>query len=85
MTASADRLRAAHEAYERRQNVIRSGDTDRGFAVLDEGMLPVLAGTMKPDVAGNLHCQLMSICHDLADVPRARAWTAGPGGGVPPS
>ena len=55
--------------------VIRQGDTERGFGLLDEAMLPVLAGRLPPDSAGNLYCQMMSICHQLADVPRARRWT----------
>jgi DNA-binding NarL/FixJ family response regulator len=55
--------------------VIRHGDTERGFGLLDEAMLPVLAGRLSPDSAGNLYCQMMSICHELADVPRARRWT----------
>ena len=58
------------------QLAIRSGDPDRGFGLLDEAMLPVLAGTVAPDMAGNLYCQMMTICHELADVSRARRWTA---------
>lgn len=55
--------------------LVRQGDTERGFALLDEAMLPVLAGRVPPDMAGSLYCQLMSLCHHLADVPRARRWT----------
>ena len=54
---------------------IRQGHTDRGFGLLDEAMLPVLAGRIPADWAGNLYCQMMALCHDLADVPRARRWT----------
>lgn len=55
--------------------LVRQGDTERGFGLLDEAMLPVLAGRVPPDMAGNLYCQMMSLCHHLADVPRARRWT----------
>lgn len=55
--------------------LVRQGDTGRGFALLDEAMLPVLAGHVPPDMAGSLYCQMMSLCHHLADVPRARRWT----------
>ena len=48
----------------------------RGFALLDEAMLPVLAGEVEPEWAGNIYCQLMAVCHDLADFGRARQWTA---------
>ncbi|RHW24598.1 LuxR family transcriptional regulator [Nocardioides immobilis] len=54
---------------------IRGGDTARGFELLDEAMLPVLAGRIGPGEAGNLYCQMISICTDLADVARARRWT----------
>ena len=55
---------------------IRSGSVNKGFALLDEAMLPVLAGQVPPEWAGNIYCQLMATCHDLADVNRARQWTA---------
>lgn len=54
---------------------IRGGDTARGFELLDEAMLPVLAGRVGPGDAGNLYCQMISVCTDLADVARARRWT----------
>lgn len=55
---------------------IRSGRVAAGFALLDEAMLPVLAGQLEPEWAGNIYCQLMGVCHDLADIERARQWTA---------
>ena len=54
---------------------IRTGNAERGFGLLDEAMLPVVAGRLEPEWAGNLYCQMMSICHDLAEVARARQWT----------
>ena len=55
--------------------LVLGGDTGHGFELLDEAMLPALAGRIPPDLAGNLYCQMMSICHDVGDVPRARRWT----------
>ena len=55
---------------------IQQGQVDRGFALLDEAMLPVLAGQVPPEWAGNIYCQLMATCYDLADLNRARQWTA---------
>ncbi len=55
---------------------IQRGQVDDGLALLDEAMLPVLAGDLAPEWAGNIYCQLMSVCHDLADIRRARHWTA---------
>lgn len=55
--------------------MVRRGEVRAGLALLDEAMLPVAAGEVSPDWAGNLYCQLMGICHELADIPRARVWT----------
>jgi DNA-binding CsgD family transcriptional regulator len=55
--------------------LIRQGEVRAGLAALDEAMLPVAAGQVSSDWAGNLYCQMMGICHELADIPRARVWT----------
>ena len=55
--------------------LVRQGETERGFGLLDEAMLPVFAGRVPPDMAGSLYCQMMTLCHQLADVTRARRWT----------
>jgi DNA-binding CsgD family transcriptional regulator len=47
-----------------------------GLSLLDEAMLPVQAGAVPPDFAGNLYCQMIAICWELADLRRAREWTA---------
>ncbi len=54
---------------------VRSGEVARGLARCDEAMLPVRAGAVAPSWAGNLYCQVMGLCFDLADHGRARAWT----------
>ncbi len=54
---------------------INAGDLARGFELLDEAMLPVLAGRVGQGESGNLYCQLIAICTDVADVARARRWT----------
>ena len=45
------------------------------FALLDEAMLPVLAGQVPIDWAGDIYCVVLNQCHHLADLPRMRAWT----------
>ena len=45
------------------------------FALLDEAMLPVLAGQVPLDWAGDIYCVVLNQCHYLADLPRMRAWT----------
>jgi ATP/maltotriose-dependent transcriptional regulator MalT len=53
----------------------RNGDLDDGLAAIDEAMLAVRSGAVARSWAGNLYCQLMSLFLELADFPRARAWT----------
>jgi DNA-binding NarL/FixJ family response regulator len=55
---------------------IRRGRLRAGFGLLDEAMLPVLADAVAPEFAGNIYCTIIAICEDLADLPRARQWTA---------
>jgi DNA-binding NarL/FixJ family response regulator len=55
---------------------IRRGRLREGFGLLDEAMLPVVADTVAPEFAGNIYCTIIAICEDLADIARARQWTA---------
>lgn len=53
---------------------LRQGRVPEGMALLDEAMLPVLAGELTPDFAGNIYCHMMTACHELGDLRRARQW-----------
>jgi DNA-binding NarL/FixJ family response regulator len=55
--------------------LVKQGQPERGLSVLDEAMLPVVAGEVQPEHAGNFYCQVMAVCHELSDVRRARHWT----------
>ena len=55
---------------------LRGGAVAEGMALLDEAMLPVKAGRIPPDMAGNLYCQMIAVCWELFDLRRAREWTA---------
>ena len=55
--------------------LIKLGRVRDGLASLDEAMLPVVAGRVRPTWAGNIYCQLMSVCQELADLRRAQQWT----------
>ncbi|TWG96368.1 DNA-binding NarL/FixJ family response regulator [Nocardioides sp. J9] len=59
------------------QGVVRlwDGRLREGFAVLDEAMLPVLADRVEREFTGNIYCTMISACHDLMDLDRAREWT----------
>ncbi len=54
---------------------VRRGDVAVGLRLLDEAMLPVRAGDVQPEWAGNLYCSMMQLCHEFGDLPRARGWT----------
>jgi DNA-binding NarL/FixJ family response regulator len=54
---------------------LRAGRTASGFAQLDEAMLPVLAGVIPPEWAGDIYCTVIHACHELGDLPRMSAWT----------
>ena len=56
--------------------LLRKGAVADGMALLDEAMLPVRAGRIPPDMAGNLYCQMIAVCWELFDLRRAREWTA---------
>lgn len=54
---------------------LRRGETTRGFASLDEAMLPVIAGHVPAEWAGDIYCTVIHVCHELADFQRMEDWT----------
>lgn len=53
---------------------IRSGDL-RGFAALDEAMIPVIGGKSDPLWGGDIFCSVIHLCESLGDVGRMKSWT----------
>lgn len=54
---------------------VRAGRTARGFAQLDEAMLRVLSGEIEPEWGGEVFCNTIDLCHELADYRRMSDWT----------
>ncbi|MGV9193993.1 LuxR family transcriptional regulator [Microbacterium sp. MC2] len=54
---------------------LRHGDVARGFARLDEAMLTVIGGQVRPEWGGDIYCTVIHVCHELADFPRMADWT----------
>ncbi|WP_248305414.1 LuxR C-terminal-related transcriptional regulator [Agromyces sp. H66] len=54
---------------------LRTGETGRGFAQLDEAMLGVLADEIEPEWGGDIFCTTIHACHELADYQRMADWT----------
>jgi DNA-binding CsgD family transcriptional regulator len=46
-----------------------------GFAMLDEVMVSVTCGEIHPIISGIVYCSVLSACHDLFDLRRAKEWT----------
>jgi DNA-binding NarL/FixJ family response regulator len=57
--------------------LIRLGQVRAGLELLDEAMAAVVAGELPPDWAGNIYCNVIAACHELADLKRMRTWTDG--------
>jgi DNA-binding NarL/FixJ family response regulator len=50
--------------------------TSEAFAELDEAMMPVLAGQVPVDWAGDIYCAVIHECYRLGDMSRMKTWTA---------
>jgi ATP/maltotriose-dependent transcriptional regulator MalT len=55
--------------------LIKQGRVNDGIALLDEAMLAAASDELDPGWAGNIYCQMMRMCHELADLRRAGEWT----------
>ena len=49
--------------------------TGEAFAELDEAMMPVLAGQVPVDWAGDIYCAVIHECYRLGDLSRMKTWT----------
>lgn len=46
-----------------------------GMALLDEAMVAVINGELRPLFTGWVYCAVLGVCHDVADLRRAAEWT----------
>lgn len=72
----ADRDLASVACHGRGRALIRLGRIAEGAALLDEAMAAVVAGEVKPLVAGDVYCSVLEGCQETFDVRRAYEWTA---------
>lgn len=84
--AFADRTRAIGERvgdpdlqalglHERGRILIRQGEIEEGFALLEEVVVAAVSGELGPWPTGVVYCNAINICRDLADFGRAGEWT----------
>lgn len=55
---------------------VQQGDVSAGMALLDEAMVAAVSDDLDPGWAGNIYCNMMLTCHELADWHRADEWTS---------
>jgi DNA-binding NarL/FixJ family response regulator len=55
--------------------LIRSGNAADGLALVDEAMVTVLDGRLKPFNSWTLYCFTIEACHEVADLNRMSRWT----------
>lgn len=55
---------------------VMQGSVRDGMALLDEAMVAALSDDLDPGWAGNIYCNLMMTCYEIADWPRADEWTS---------
>ena len=54
---------------------IKSGEIDKGLALLDEATASAMCGDLRAHSAGIVYCITISACQDLGDYRRAAEWT----------
>lgn len=55
--------------------LLRTGHAAEGLIALDDVMVSVIGGEVAPLVTGLVYCSVISACHELFDLRRAREWT----------
>ena len=70
-----DRDLASLACAGRGRALIRLGQLAEGVALLDEGMVAVIAGDVTPILAGDIYCIVLEACQETFDLRRAYEWT----------
>ena len=65
---------AAMALQTRGRMLVALGQPREGMALLDEAMLAAVNGELDPLFTGWVYCNLLSTCHDVADLRRAGEW-----------
>jgi DNA-binding CsgD family transcriptional regulator len=71
-----DRDLVALARHAQGRTLIRQGVSAEGIALLDEVMVAVTVGDLTPIVVGGIYCSVITACHEIFDLRRAKEWTA---------
>jgi class 3 adenylate cyclase len=55
--------------------LVKSGEIDQGFELLDEATAAAVSGELQPHSSTIVYCMTISSCQDLGDFRRAAEWT----------
>jgi class 3 adenylate cyclase len=55
--------------------LVKRGDVEQGFALLDEATAAAVCGELRPVSTGLVYCITISSCNDLGDYRRSAEWT----------
>ena len=55
--------------------LVKGGEIEQGFALLDEATAAAVCGELRPYATGLVYCITISSCQDLGDYRRAAEWT----------
>jgi class 3 adenylate cyclase len=55
--------------------LVRDGEVEEGWALIDEAAAAAATGDLQPTATGTVYCGTISACRDLLEVRRAGEWT----------
>jgi class 3 adenylate cyclase len=71
-----DRDLEALTLHARGSMLVRGGEVEEGWALIDEAAAAAAAGDLHPTATGTVYCGTISACRDLLEMRRAGEWTA---------
>lgn len=71
-----DRDLLALAMHEQGHALVRLGNSQQGWKLVDEAMVVISSGDASPIVAGLVYCNVIDFCQSVYELGRAREWTA---------
>jgi DNA-binding CsgD family transcriptional regulator len=62
--------------HEQGHALVKQGQVEEGFGLLDEAMVAVIGGELSPIVTGLIYCSVIEGCQEVYALRRAQEWTA---------